>query len=280
MSDPEPGLRGVIAAAATPITPDGEPDIPRFLALCRWLLANGCDGLNICGTTGEATSFTTAQRMAVMRAAAAELPTARLMAGTGAASVGDAVALTRHAAELGLAAALLLPPFYYKSVDDDGIAGYFRQIVEATAARPVALYLYNFPALSGVEYTPLLVRRLRGDFPGRIHGLKEFLGQPRLRIRDRRAVAGPSRLPQQRGDPVARTGRRVRRLHFGQRERQRTVLRARLPERRWGRAGAGDAHPRAPLAQGADPECEGGPCPAFRRSGLRGGAAAAVAPSG
>jgi 4-hydroxy-tetrahydrodipicolinate synthase len=175
MTTPEP-LHGVIAAAATPITAPGEPDLPRFLALCRWLLANGCDGLNICGTTGEATSFTTAQRMAIMGAAAAELPPARLMAGTGAASVGDAVPLTRHAAELGLAAALLLPPFYYKGVDEDGILAYFERIVEATAAKPVPLYLYNFPALSGVEYTPSLVRRLLEKFPERIRGLKDSSG--------------------------------------------------------------------------------------------------------
>jgi 4-hydroxy-tetrahydrodipicolinate synthase len=91
-------LRGVIAAAATPIAANLEPDLDRFVRLCRWLLDEGCDGLNVCGTTGEATSLSTAQRMAVMSAAAGRLPRARLMVGTGAAAVADAVALTRHAA--------------------------------------------------------------------------------------------------------------------------------------------------------------------------------------
>jgi 4-hydroxy-tetrahydrodipicolinate synthase len=169
-------LRGVIAAVPTPVTEDLEPDIERFVTLCRWLLDNGCDALNICGTTGEATSLTVEQRMALMRAAADALPLERLMTGTGAAAVGDAVTLTRHAAELGFAAALLLPPFYYKGVSDDGIVAYFERIVATTADKPIDLYLYNFPLLSGVEYTPALVKRLRDAFGARIIGLKDSSG--------------------------------------------------------------------------------------------------------
>jgi 4-hydroxy-tetrahydrodipicolinate synthase len=170
------GLRGVIAAAATPITSEDQPDLPRFVALCRRLLDNGCDGLNICGTTGEATSFTVAQRMAIMDAAAAVLPLDRLMVGTGAASIGDAITLTKHAAERGFAAALVLPPFYYKNVADDGIVRLFARLVAATADRPIPIHLYNFPALSGVEYSPALVERLREKFGNRIAGLKDSSG--------------------------------------------------------------------------------------------------------
>ncbi len=170
------GLRGVIAAAATPITSDLEPDLQRFVALCGWLLDRGCEGLNICGTTGEATSFTTPQRMAIMNAAAAALPLGRLMVGTGAAAIGDAIALTKHAAELGFAAALVIPPFYYKGVADDGIVRLFERIVAATAERPIDFYLYNFPALSGVAYSPSLVERLRTEFGNRIAGLKDSSG--------------------------------------------------------------------------------------------------------
>lgn len=171
-----PGLHGVIAAAPTPVTPDLEPDLQRFVTLCRWLLDNGCDALNVCGTTGEATSFTVGQRMAIMGAAAEALPLSRLMTGTGAAAVGDAVALTQHAATLGFAGALLLPPFYYKVVSDDGIVAYFERIVAATADKPIDLYLYNFPQLSCVEYAPALVERLRAEFGNRIAGLKDSSG--------------------------------------------------------------------------------------------------------
>lgn len=170
------GLRGVIAAAATPIGEDFEPDRNRFVTLCRKLLEQGCDGLNICGTTGEATSFTVAQRMAVMEAAASALPLSRLMVGTGAASLGDAVALTSRAAELGFAGALVIPPFYYKGVSDEGMLRLFARLIAATADKPIDLYLYNFPALSGVAYTPALVERLVAEFGRRIAGLKDSSG--------------------------------------------------------------------------------------------------------
>src|SRR5580693_1296419 len=99
-------LHGVIAAIATAVDPNGEPDSARSVALARFLLDNGCDGLNVLGTTGEATSFSLAQRQRVMRAYAdAGLPMERLMVGTGAAALADAVALATCAAELGFAGA-------------------------------------------------------------------------------------------------------------------------------------------------------------------------------
>jgi 4-hydroxy-tetrahydrodipicolinate synthase len=170
-------LRGVIAAIVTPIDAKGAPDAALFGRVSEHLLSHGCNGLNVLGTTGEATSFTAEQRGWLMRAVAkAGLPLDRMMVGTGAAAVGDAVALTRLAAELGFAGALVLPPFYYKGVGADGIVGYFARIVQATHATPVPIYLYNFPALSGVAYEPALVARLVSEFGGRIAGLKDSSG--------------------------------------------------------------------------------------------------------
>ena len=174
---PESALRGVIAAIATPVDANGEPDIARATRLARFLLDNGCDGLNVLGTTGEATSFSLAQRQRVMTAyREAGLPLDRLMVGTGAAAVADAVALTRHAAELGFAGALVLPPFYYKGVPDDGLAAYVETIVSATAAKPIPIYLYHFPAQSGLPWHPRLVRRLLDAFGPRLVGLKDSSG--------------------------------------------------------------------------------------------------------
>jgi len=169
-------LRGVIAAIATPITSDYKPDTARFLKLGRYLLDHGCDALNVLGTTGEATSFALQDRLDLMTQAAGTLERSRMMVGTGASALGDAIRLTRHAGELGFAGALVLPPFYYKGVAEDGVFDYLRAIVEATADTKVPLYLYHYPALSGVPYTPELVGRLIAAFPTRIVGLKDSSG--------------------------------------------------------------------------------------------------------
>jgi 4-hydroxy-tetrahydrodipicolinate synthase len=170
-------LSGVIAAIATATDGKGNPDCARSVALARFLLDHGCDGLNVLGTTGEATSYTVAQRQAVMKAYhAAGLPLDRMMVGTGAAATGDAVALTRHAVELGFGGALVLPPFYYKGVPDDGLAAYVAAIVEATAERPIPLYLYHFPQLSGLPWPVALIRSMRAAYGNRIAGLKDSSG--------------------------------------------------------------------------------------------------------
>ena len=170
-------LSGVIAAVATPIEENGAPDLKRAVSLARYLLDNGCDGLNVLGTTGEATSFSLDERKAVMDAYKANgLPLHRLMVGTGAAAVSDAVALTRHAAELGFGGALVLPPFYYKGVPDDGLVAYIDTLAKATQSKPIPLYLYHFPAMSGLPWHVALIERLLESYPSRIVGLKDSSG--------------------------------------------------------------------------------------------------------
>jgi 4-hydroxy-tetrahydrodipicolinate synthase len=170
-------LSGVIAAVATAVDDKAEPDCPRSTALARHLLDNGCDGLNVLGTTGEATSFSLDQRRRVMNAYAEKgLPLDRMMVGTGAAAVADAIALTKHAAELGFAGALVLPPFYYKGVHDDGLVAYIDAVLTATKARPIPLYLYHFPAQSGLHWHVALIRRLLDTFGESIVGLKDSSG--------------------------------------------------------------------------------------------------------
>jgi 4-hydroxy-tetrahydrodipicolinate synthase len=170
-------LSGVIAAVATATDGAGEPDCARSVALARFLLDNGCDGLNVLGSTGEATSYSVVQRQTVMTAyRAAGVPLDRMMVGTGASAIADAVALTRHAAELGFGGALVLPPFYYKGVSDDGLAAYVATIVKATTDRPIPLYLYHYPQLSGVPWNAKLIGRLLTAHAGRIAGLKDSSG--------------------------------------------------------------------------------------------------------
>jgi 4-hydroxy-tetrahydrodipicolinate synthase len=170
------GLRGVIAAVVTPLSERG-PDATRLVTLAQHLLNSGCDGLNVLGTTGEATSLSVDERMAVMSAlAAADLPMNRLLVGTGAAALADAVNLSRHAAALGFAGILVLPPFYYKNVTTAGVLAYIRSIADATRETSVPIYLYNFPALSGVAYSLPLIGLLLKELGGRIAGLRDSSG--------------------------------------------------------------------------------------------------------
>jgi 4-hydroxy-tetrahydrodipicolinate synthase len=170
-------IRGVIAAITTPFLESGEPDVQRLVERAGRLLGGGCDGLNLLGTTGEATSQSVSQRIAVMQAVGASaLPLERMIVGTGAASVRDAALLTQEAARIGFSAALLLPPFYYKPVADAGVLRFVEAVAEATAGAAIPLYLYNFPALSGVPYSPPLVALLARCLGGRIAGLKDSSG--------------------------------------------------------------------------------------------------------
>jgi 4-hydroxy-tetrahydrodipicolinate synthase len=148
-------VRGVIAAITTPVTEHGAPDTARFLSRAEYLLENGCDGLNVLGTTGEATSFTVDARERLMNEIGrSSLPTDRMLVGTGAAALGDAVRLTMAAAANGFAGALVLPPFYYKPLSQAGLLEFFKVLLGATNAPSIPTYLYNFPALTGVTYTP------------------------------------------------------------------------------------------------------------------------------
>jgi 4-hydroxy-tetrahydrodipicolinate synthase len=169
---PAKKLSGVIAAVATAVDESGAPDAARSTKLARFLLDTGCDGLNVLGTTGEATSFSLEQRKSVMSEyKKAGLPLDRLMVGTGAAATSDAIALTRHAAELGFAGALVLPPFYYKGVPDDGLAAYV-----AASEKPIPIYLYHFPSQSGLPWHVKLIARLLDAHKDRIVGLKDSSG--------------------------------------------------------------------------------------------------------
>lgn len=168
-------IGGVIAAVPTAFNAQGEPDTARFVEHCEWVLASGGDGLNVLGSTGEANSQSQASRVAVMRAAAsAGFGDAGLMVGTGTPSLAETIELTGLAAELNFHAALLLPPYYYKPVSDDGLFDYFEAIVRAVDG--IDLYLYNFPQLTGMQFSFELVERLIEAFPGRLCGMKDSSG--------------------------------------------------------------------------------------------------------
>jgi 4-hydroxy-tetrahydrodipicolinate synthase len=171
-------LKGVIAAAATPLNDDLSIDLDGLIRHCAYLLeAGGCDGINLLGTTGEATSFSVEQRIAAMRAVASSgLPLSRFMVGTGAAAFEDACRLTAEAKALGFAGALLLPPFYYKGIGANALVAYVAAVIDRVGREGLPLYLYHFPGNSGVPYTPDAVIKLRDRFPDTLKGLKDSTG--------------------------------------------------------------------------------------------------------
>lgn len=171
-------LAGIFAAAATPLKADLGIDAERLIAHCRWLLGEGgCDGVNLLGTTGEATSFSVEQRLDAMRAVAESgLPMARFMVGTGAAALSDAIRLTSGACELGFAGALLLPPFFYKGIDDENVYAYAARVIEQAGGGKLGIYLYHIPQMSAVPYNFAVVEKLAAHFPGVVAGIKDSSG--------------------------------------------------------------------------------------------------------
>ena len=170
-------LKGVIAAAATPLRPDFAIDHEKLVAHCRWLLGEGgCNGVNLLGTTGEATSFSVERRLAAMKAvASAGLPLRQMMVGTGAAALADALTLTAAARDLGFAGALLLPPFYYKGIDPRALADYVGTVIRRLGGG-LRLYLYHIPQNTGVPYPIEVVERLHQEHPEVVVGLKDSAG--------------------------------------------------------------------------------------------------------
>jgi 4-hydroxy-tetrahydrodipicolinate synthase len=184
-------LRGLFSAVLTPLCADGSPDHRALADHGRWLLAHGCDGLSVLGTTGEGNSFSVDERLEILeRLVEAGIPGGRLLPGTGACAVPDAVRMTRRTAELGLAGALVLPPFYYKSVDDDGLFAAFAEVIERVGDGRLRLYLYHFPQMAGVALTPSLIERLLAAYPGIVVGIKDSSGDLDAMIGNARRFPG------------------------------------------------------------------------------------------
>lgn len=170
-------MQGVIAAIPTPLTAEGRPDRDLFLEHGTWALANGCDGLNVLGSTGEASSFDGKTREQVMGWAAESFGAERLMVGTATPSLAETVRLTTVADELGYQVALVLPPYYYKPVSDDGLFNWYAQLHKALGSRSIAIYFYNYPQMTGLTIPPAVMERLHKSWPERFRGIKDSSGK-------------------------------------------------------------------------------------------------------
>ncbi|MGE0212917.1 MAG: dihydrodipicolinate synthase family protein [Parvibaculaceae bacterium] len=169
-------IRGVLSPVVTPFREDLSPDPARLVAHCRWLLSQDC-GLALFGTNSEANSQSADERMELLEAVVeAGLDPARMMPGTGCCSLTDSVQLTKHAVGLGCGGVLMLPPFYYKGVSDDGLFAYFSEVVQRVGDRRLKVYLYHIPPVAQVPISLKLIERLLKAYPGTVVGTKDSSG--------------------------------------------------------------------------------------------------------
>ncbi|HEX6318487.1 MAG TPA: dihydrodipicolinate synthase family protein, partial [Burkholderiales bacterium] len=166
-------IEGVLSPVITPFRKDYAPDAGRFVRHCRWLLKSGCAGLAVFGTNSEANSMSVAEKRALLEAlVAGGVPASSLMPGTGHCAISDSIEMTRAAVELGCAGVLMLPPFYYKGVSDEGLYRNFAEVIERVGDERLQLYLYHIPPVSQVPITLGLIEKLLSKYPGIVAGAK------------------------------------------------------------------------------------------------------------
>ena len=171
-------ISGVYSAVATPLDADLNPDVTKLAAHCRGLIAAGCHGIALLGTTGEANSFSVAERKAILEGViAGGITPEQLAPGVGVSAIPETIELTRHALSLGVTRVVMLPPFYYKGVSDDGVFAAYARIIEGVADERLKLVLYHIPQTSAVPLSIDLVARLIAAYPGTVAGLKDSGGK-------------------------------------------------------------------------------------------------------
>ncbi|MDQ0322638.1 4-hydroxy-tetrahydrodipicolinate synthase [Pararhizobium capsulatum DSM 1112] len=170
-------ISGVFSAATTPLNADGTPDLGLFTEHCQRLLSEGCHGVALLGTTGEANSFSSRERFAILEAALnAGIASDKLLPGTGVVALSETVELTKHALSHGVTTVVMLPPFYYKGVSDEGLFTAYAQILDKIDDNRLKVILYHIPQVSGVPLSVPLIERLVAAYPDTVVGIKESAG--------------------------------------------------------------------------------------------------------
>jgi len=170
-------FNGVLVPALTPFKSNFDPDADALLTHCRWLLDQGVDGLAVFGTTSEANSLSVEERMNLLEHLLDNgIPPEKLMPGTGMCALSDTAKLTRHAVENGCRGVLMLPPFYYKAVADDGLFASYAEVIERVGSSELRVYLYHIPPVAQIGLSLGLIGRLLSSYPETITGLKDSSG--------------------------------------------------------------------------------------------------------
>jgi 4-hydroxy-tetrahydrodipicolinate synthase len=169
-------MSGVLCPVITPFSEDLSPDPDRLIRQCRWLLSQNV-GLAVFGTNSEANSLSIREKMMLLdRLVEAGIDTNRMMPGTGCCALTETVELTQHAVNLGCAGTLMLPPFYYKGVSDDGLFASFAEVIERVGSSSLRIYLYHIPPVSQVGISLDLIERLVRAYPDTVVGVKDSSG--------------------------------------------------------------------------------------------------------
>jgi 4-hydroxy-tetrahydrodipicolinate synthase len=170
-------FRGVLVPVVTPFTQKLAPDSERFVAICQWLLDQGADGLAVFGTTSEANSMSVQERLDLLDAlVAAGVAPAKLMPGVGACALSDCAKMAAHAASKKCGGVLMLPPFYYKTVSDDGLFAFVSEVIQRVGSADLRLYLYHIPPMSQIPFSYDLIERLIRAYPQVVVGIKDSSG--------------------------------------------------------------------------------------------------------
>ncbi|MCP3467716.1 MULTISPECIES: dihydrodipicolinate synthase family protein [unclassified Bradyrhizobium] len=169
--------KGVFCAALTPLDADLAPDHRVFIKHCRHLLSEGCDGIALLGTTGEANSFSASERKALIESVVgAGIAPSKLLPGTGVPALTETVELTRHALSLGVTTVVMLPPFYYKDITDEGLFASYSEVIQRVADARLKVLLYHIPQMSHQPIPHAVIARLRAAYPDVIVGIKDSSG--------------------------------------------------------------------------------------------------------
>lgn len=169
-------IRGALAPVLTPFLDDLQPDVERYIAHCKWIIDNNA-GLAIFGTNSEAASLSVSERLKLTeQLLEAGIPASKMMPGTGACALPDAVELAKHASGRNVAGLLVLPPFFFKGVSDDGVFAYYAEIIERVGSACAPIYLYHIPQFTYVPITMGLIERLLNRYPSVIAGAKDSSG--------------------------------------------------------------------------------------------------------
>ncbi len=168
---------GVLVPALTPFKSNLDPDADALLTHCRWLLDQGVDGIAVFGTTSEANSLSVIERIGLLEHLLDNgIPADKLMPGTGMCALSDTVRLTQHAVEQGCRGILMLPPFYYKAVNDDGLFASYAEVIERVGNAALSVYLYHIPPVAQVGLSLGLIGRLLEAYPDTVVGIKDSSG--------------------------------------------------------------------------------------------------------